>query len=174
MHRFLLKLSRRRPLDRDLEAELAFHREMAEAAGNPIPLGNTSRIKEASGALWHFTSLENLWRDFVHGARGLRRNPALVITAVLSLALGIGANTAIFSLAVQFLLSQPSVTDPKSIVWSYRPSRQRSFLRTWGRYAARFQLTRSLPCITNSTAARALRRPPAYACGMSLTTARCG
>ncbi len=140
MRRFFLKLSRRRRLDRELEAELAFHREMAEASGNPIPLGNTSRIKEASSDLWHFTSLENLWRDFVYGARGLRRNPALVITAVLSLALGIGANTAIFSLAVQFLFSRPSVTDPKSVVYarvagnSNSPKQVLDFIRRSGAF----------------------------------------
>ena len=140
MRRLLLKLFRRHRLDRELEAELAFHREMAEASGNPIPLGSTSRIKEASGDLWRFTTLENLWRDFVYAARGLRRNPALVITAVLSLALGIGANAAIFSLAVQFLLSQPSVTDPKSIVYgrvagnSNSPKQVLDFIRASGAF----------------------------------------
>ncbi len=118
MRRFFLKLMRRRRLERDLEAELAFHREMAEAAGNTIPLGNASRIKESSGDLWRFNFLENLWRDIVYGARGLRRNPTLVLTAVVSLALGIGANTAMFSVAFEFLMSKPSVSDPGSLVYA--------------------------------------------------------
>jgi predicted permease len=116
MRKLFLKLRRRRNLERDLNAELAFHREMAAAGGNPVPLGNAARIMEQSRDFWRFTFFENLWRDLVYGARGLRRNPTLVATAVLSLALGIGANAAIFSLAVEFLFSQPSVSDAGSVV----------------------------------------------------------
>ncbi|HEY1758248.1 MAG TPA: ABC transporter permease [Bryobacteraceae bacterium] len=116
MRKFWRKLLRRRTLERDLEAELAFHREMAAAGGNPIPLGNAARIKEHQRDFWRFTAFENLWRDVVYGVRGLRRNPTLVATAALSLALGIGANAAIFSLAVEFLFSKPSVADAGSVV----------------------------------------------------------
>jgi len=116
MRKLFLKLFRRRNLERDLDAELAFHREMAAAGGNQVPLGNIAKIKEQSRDYWRFTFFENLWRDMVYGARGLRRNPTLVATAVLSLALGIGANAAIFSLAAEFLLSQPSVSDASSVV----------------------------------------------------------
>jgi predicted permease len=116
MRRFLLKLIRRRSLDRDLEAELAFHRDMAAERGNPIPLGRTARIKEESSDLWRFAFVENLWRDAVYGLRGLRKNPALVAGAAISLTLGIGANLALFSLAVQFFLSQPSVRDAHSLI----------------------------------------------------------
>ena len=55
MRRFLLKLFRRRRLHDDLEAELAFHREMSRANGNAIPLGNVSRITEESLDLWRFS-----------------------------------------------------------------------------------------------------------------------
>lgn len=116
MRRFLLKLLRRRRLEEDLEAELAFHREMALSAGNPVPLGNASSLKEQAYDLWRFNFIENLWRDFIYAARGLRRSPALVASALLSLALGIGVNTAIFSIAVEFLLSEPRVTDSSSLV----------------------------------------------------------
>ena len=116
MRRFLLKLLRRRRLEQDLEAELAFHREMAAAGGNPIPLGDPARLKEQARDLWSFTFWENLWRDLHYGARGLRHSPALVISALLSLGLGIGANTAIFSLAVEFLFSEPSVTNAASVI----------------------------------------------------------
>jgi hypothetical protein len=116
MRRLLLKLRRRRRLHDDLEAELAFHREMAAANDRPAALGNTTRAVEASLDLWRFTALENLWRDVVYGVRSLRRSPTLVASAVLSLGLGIGVNTAMFSLGVEFLLSEPSVSDPASIV----------------------------------------------------------
>lgn len=117
MRRILLKLFRRRMLHRELEAELAFHREMAQAAGNPIPLGNDGFIREQAFDLWRFNRIENLWRDLVYSVRGLRRSPGLVWSALLSLGLGIGLNTAMFSLAVEFLLSQPSVRDAASIVY---------------------------------------------------------
>ena len=55
-----LKLFRRRNMERDLEAELAFHREMAQAAGNSIPFGHRGLIKEQALDLWRFTWAENL------------------------------------------------------------------------------------------------------------------
>jgi putative ABC transport system permease protein len=116
MRRFFQKLFRRRRLQQDLEAELQFHRELSAANDNPIPLGDSTRIKEEVMDVWSFMFIENLWRDLVYGIRGLRRSPALVATAVASIALGIGANTTIFSLAVEFLLSKPSVVDPGSVV----------------------------------------------------------
>ena len=67
--------------------------------------------------LWRFTTVENLWRDVVYGMRSLRRHPSLVATALISLALGIGANTALFSLGVEFLLSEPSVRDGGSLAY---------------------------------------------------------
>ncbi|MGH9648780.1 MAG: ADOP family duplicated permease, partial [Bryobacteraceae bacterium] len=117
MRRFFLKLFRRHRLEQDLQAELALHRELSNARSGSIPLGNVTYIAEESRDLWRFNFLENLWRDAVYGSRGLRHRPTLLITAVLSLALGIGANTAIFSLAVEFLLSEPSVKDAGSLVY---------------------------------------------------------
>jgi predicted permease len=103
-------------MEQDVEAELAFHRDMAAAHGNPIPMGNTTVVQEQARDLWRFALVENLWRDVVYGARSLRRSPALVVTALLSLGLGIGINTGIFSMAVEFLFSEPSVTDARSVV----------------------------------------------------------
>jgi putative ABC transport system permease protein len=117
IRRLYLKLFRRRSLDRDLETELAFHREMSVAGGNPIPLGNAGLIKEQAFDLWRFNGIENLWRDLIYAIRGLRKSPGFVLTALLSLGLGIGVNTAMFSLAVEFLLSQPSVRDANSLVY---------------------------------------------------------
>ena len=117
MRRLFLKLFRRRRLHEDLEAELAFHREMAAAGGNPIPLGNGGVIQEQALDLWRFNGVENLWRDLVFAVRTLRKSQGFVLTALLSLGLGIGVNTAMFSLAVEFLLSEPSVRDAKSLVY---------------------------------------------------------
>jgi putative ABC transport system permease protein len=116
MCRLFLKMLRRRSMERDLEAELAFHRELAAHHGNPIALGNIAAIKEQARDLWRFTTLENLWRDLLYAGRSLRRSPGLVAAALLSLGLGIGANTGIFSLAVEFLFSEPSAINAASMV----------------------------------------------------------
>ncbi|HXS96088.1 MAG TPA: ABC transporter permease [Candidatus Limnocylindrales bacterium] len=117
IRRVLLKFLRRRRLARDLEEEIAFHREMASAAGNPIPFGNAGLIREQAFDLWRFNRAENLWRDLVLAVRTLRKNPGFVLAALVSLGLGIGINTAIFPLAVEFLLSEPSVRDAGSVVY---------------------------------------------------------
>jgi len=141
MPKILLKLWRRRQLERDLEQELNFHREMSAANGNPIPFGNTSLIKEQAFDLWRFTWFENLWRDLQYAARGLKRSPGFVLSAILSLGLGIGVNTTIFSLAVEFLLSEPSVSDSSNVVYvrlggnSHVEPKVLEFIRTSGFFA---------------------------------------
>lgn len=112
MRRIFLKLLRRRRLERDLEIEMAFHREMAARHGTTIPFGNPLVVKEQARDLWRFALVENLWRDLRYAARGLRRSPGLVISALLSLGVGIGANMAIFSMVTDVLFSTPSITEP--------------------------------------------------------------
>jgi predicted permease len=119
MRRLFLKLFRRRTLQSDLETELAFHNEMAAANGNPIRLGNEAVIKEHAFDIWRFTVIENIWRDLAYAVRSLSRSPGFVLSALLSLGLGIGVNTAMFSIAVEFLLSKPSVVDAPSWVSIY-------------------------------------------------------
>jgi predicted permease len=66
--------------------------------------------------------LEGVWRDLCFGARQLRRHPGFALAAMLSLALGIGANTAIFSLLHQLLFrSLPGVRNPDTLVFLYHP-----------------------------------------------------
>ncbi len=115
MRRFFLKLFRRRRLQQDLEAELAFHRDMSGTHRNPIRLGNRSKIMEEALDLWRFNLIENLWRDLIYAARGLRRSPALLICALLSLGLGIGANTGIFQLLDAVLLRTLPVQRPNEL-----------------------------------------------------------
>jgi hypothetical protein len=59
--------------------------------------------------------MSNLWRDGRYAFRSLRKSPVFTIVAVTSLALGIGANTAIFTLLDQILLRMLPVKDPKQL-----------------------------------------------------------
>jgi predicted permease len=99
--RWWLKIRKRWALDRELREEIAFHRQMRERdkvlAPDFPPFGNETQIREEMRDMWTFVSIETAWRDVCHALRGFRRNSAFTVIAILTLAIGIGANTAIFS-----------------------------------------------------------------------------
>jgi predicted permease len=123
-------LSGREQFSRDLEEEMAFHRNQTErefvAAGMSADearyaaarqFGNDARLRDESRTAWGVQALEHLLQDASFGLRTmLRRSPILTLVAVLSLALGIGANTAIFSLLDAILLRSLPVAAPHQLV----------------------------------------------------------
>jgi macrolide transport system ATP-binding/permease protein len=122
-------LARRRNKENHLTAEVQFHleeeaeeRQTAGVAEEEAQwaarreLGNLGAVREDTRATWSWTPFEQLLQDLRYAARTIRRNPAFTILAALSLALGIGANTAIYSLMDALLMRQLPVADPGSLV----------------------------------------------------------
>jgi putative ABC transport system permease protein len=66
--------------------------------------GNVTRVKEEAWEVWSFVWLEQLWHDVRFGLRQLRRNPGFTVVTAIVLALGIGANTAVFTVLDAVLL----------------------------------------------------------------------
>ncbi len=107
---------RRNQFERELEEELQHHRALQTEHQSSAPLGNITLLKEDSRSMWTFILWEQLRQDIRYGIRAMAANKLFTAMAVLSLALGIGANTAIYSLMDAVLLRALPVRDPGSLV----------------------------------------------------------
>ena len=127
--RRLLFYLRRDRFDRDLEEEMRFHLELktkenAESGMKPEEaryaarrqFGNQTLLLEVSRDMWSFRFLETLTQDLRYGLRMMVKNPGFTAVVALTLALGIGANTAIFTVINTMLLRSLPVKNPGELV----------------------------------------------------------
>jgi hypothetical protein len=130
----LRSLFRKEQVDRELDEELRAYQEMAtdekmKQGMSPKDARRAVRLERGSleitkevvrSAGWE-SLVETLWQDLRFASRILRKSPGFTAVAVLTLALGIGANTAVFSLVDTILLRMLPVRDPEQLMELMRP-----------------------------------------------------
>src|ERR1700734_2496559 len=129
---WLSSIFKRQPAETDLQRELQSHidLEAEEQREYGLPaeeahyaarraFGNPTLIAEDVRGSWNLAWLEHFFRDLRHGARSLLGSPSFSAVAVLTLALGIGANTAIFSTIDALMLRPLPFSSPDQIVRIY-------------------------------------------------------
>jgi hypothetical protein len=139
LRRFLIRLSglfRKERQEQEMEEEFESHFQMhvednlrhgmgaAQAWREArLKFGGIDQTKESMREVSTFMTLETTWRDMRYAIRGLCRNPGFAATAILSLALGIGASVAIFTLADNLLLRPLPYREPGRLmmVWEVNP-----------------------------------------------------
>jgi putative ABC transport system permease protein len=142
MREFLFRIVdwfRRDKLETELRDELDFHRSSLERDARPAQdavsvrqrMGNTTRAIEESRERWSIPWLDQLQQDVRYSVRGLRRSPGFTFGVVATLALGIGANAAMFGVVDRLMFRPyPMMIDPETVHRVYLRWTERETQRT--------------------------------------------
>jgi hypothetical protein len=138
--RRLWALFHRNQFDSDLDEEMRLHRELRQQEEIERGLspkeahyaaqrrfGNELLLREKSRDTWGWNSVETLWQDLRYGLSQLRRSPGFTAVVIFTLAMGIGANTAVFTLMDAVILKMLPVKDPQQLVLLGWINRGKSF-----------------------------------------------
>jgi predicted permease len=128
----MLMLFRRKAESERLSLELEFHLEQQIAENVALGMepeqarlaalrlfGNPTLLREEARSSWSWNWLDGLWRDLRYGVRTLLRSPSFSATAILVMALGIGASTSLFTIVRSVLLKPLPFRDPGKLVIVY-------------------------------------------------------
>ena len=132
--RFLFRRGRlARDLDEEIRAHLAIEAQDRVERGESLRLaeqnarrdfGNALLVKEVTRQMWGWIVFEQIGRDLIYALRQLKRSPGFALVAILSLALGIGANTAIFSILNALIFKSLPVAAPAELFSLHQLSRR--------------------------------------------------
>src|SRR6202142_3228972 len=126
---WISSIFRRSSLYNDLAEEMRLHleerteqlmlegmsaKEAAQSARRAF--GNPTLLEERSREVWQWPTLESIWADVRYSVRQLKNSPGFSTTVILSLTLGLGANTTIFPFVNALLLRPPAVADAGHVV----------------------------------------------------------
>src|SRR5689334_1266032 len=132
-----LMLFQRKSEKAHLQAELSFHLEQQIAENLATGMdpeearlaalrmfGNPTLLSEEARSAWSWNWLESVWRDVRYGLRTLTRAPGFALTAILVMALGIGATTSLFTIVRSILLKPLPFRGPDKLVMVYEHFRR--------------------------------------------------
>jgi putative ABC transport system permease protein len=140
-------------MEQDLQRELQYHldRQISENIHTGMSadearrqavlrFGGLEQFKEACRDARGVTFLETLWQDIRYGLRAMRKSPGFTAIAVITLALGIGANTAIFSVVDAVLLRSLPYKDPDRILYLYGDALDTGNFADWKQQSKSYEL----------------------------------
>jgi predicted permease len=135
-------------VDKELEEELSFHVEMLArkhaAAGRSdgdarqlarAQFGSLAFVRDLCRDVRGVGLIETTWQDVRYAVRGFRRAPIFAITVIGTIALGLGINTAVFTLVNAYMFRPPAVSDPDSLyLFTYTNHAGRGHAFSWPEY----------------------------------------